>query len=369
MAACGGGDGKKAWVGTKLIPSDGVAKDHFGYAMALSTDGNTVVVGAPYADTGRGGVYVLAWDGARWSETKLIASDAAYYDEFGSSVAVSADGSTVLAGTHKNEAAYVFEWDGIAWNETKLADPGAGTVGASQGFGSSVALSQDASVVVVASSLGSTYVFERDLAGWAMKATLNSSKVASSTAISSDNDTIVQGWADSSTVAVYRRDGASWSGTGWTETLLQPSDAVANDEFGRSVSTSFGGDTIHVGAPTTIGFQQGAAYVYRRNGASWGEEKLVASDGRLRDFFGCSVSAAEDGTFVVGATGDAGTGYVYRPDGSRWTEAKLTPTDGATAVSFGASAAISSDGSTVAIGAPDYSWHVGGSVYVFRWRQ
>ena len=59
-------------------------------------------------------------------ETKLLASDGASYDEFGSSVAISDD--TVVVGARYGEgninysgSAYIYRFDGSSWIETKLA--------------------------------------------------------------------------------------------------------------------------------------------------------------------------------------------------------------------------------------------------------
>ena len=76
----------------KLIAADAAAGANFGRSVAV--DGDTIVIGAPYAGTG-GAVYVLrASDGAELA--KLTASDAALNDLFGSSVAI--DGSTIVVG-------------------------------------------------------------------------------------------------------------------------------------------------------------------------------------------------------------------------------------------------------------------------------
>lgn len=365
LVACSGdgaGDVAQRWTGEKLISSDRETYDYFGDAVAVSADGSTVVVGAPHVGLGLGAVYVLGWDGSGWSESRLEASDGAEYDEFGVSVAVSADGATVLAGSVAG-AAHVLAWDGAAWSETRLADPAAGTEAASTDFGTTVALSPDGTVAVVGSWPGSTCVFERDGAGWALQATLNTAAKAYATSISSDADTIVQGWAESSAVAVYERDGETW-----TETLLEPSDGVTGDDFGWSVSTAAGGDVIVVGAP---GYRVPAAvYAFSREGEGWAEQKVLAAKELDDTLFGRSVAAAEDGTIVIGGT-IAERAYVFRPTGGGWVQAaRLTPTDGFVDAAYGARAAISSDGSTIVIGAPEYWTNVGpnegGSVHVYR---
>ena len=82
--------------------------------------------------------------------------------------------------------------------------------------------------------------------------------------------------------------------------------------------------------------------------------KLIASDGAIEDFLGYSV-AAIGGTVVVGAHrdddngSDSGSAYVYRFDGSSWIETKLLASDGASSHGFGNSVAVSGD--TVVVGA------------------
>jgi len=88
----------------KQTASDGVWSDNFGYSVAI--DGATVVIGATGAGTG-GALYVfLTTDGgATYDEVaKLTASDGAYGDNFGVSVAI--DGDTVVVGGHASD------WEG-----------------------------------------------------------------------------------------------------------------------------------------------------------------------------------------------------------------------------------------------------------------
>ena len=99
----------------KLLPADGAHGDRFGTPLALS--GDTVVVGASYDDdsgTNSGSAYVFLRDGTSWSEqTKLLASDGAQDDAFGSTVALS--GGTAVVGANFDDdrgensgSAYVF---------------------------------------------------------------------------------------------------------------------------------------------------------------------------------------------------------------------------------------------------------------------
>ncbi len=96
----------------KLVPSDGVAPDYFGCAVALDDD--TAVIGAFWGDglvTDSGSAYVFARSGTLWSEqAKLFASDGEGYDEFGYAVSLWED--TALVGAFQDDgakgSAYVF---------------------------------------------------------------------------------------------------------------------------------------------------------------------------------------------------------------------------------------------------------------------
>ncbi len=90
----------------KLTASDGAGSDSFGISVAVS--GDTAVVGAFLDDhaglPNAGSAYVIVRSGTSWTEqAKLTASDAAVFDEFGFSVALSGD--TVVIGANADDPA------------------------------------------------------------------------------------------------------------------------------------------------------------------------------------------------------------------------------------------------------------------------
>jgi hypothetical protein len=87
----------------KLLAEDGAANDQFGYSVALSADGGTALLGMPYDDfdgnTNAGAAYVFRRDGDAWvQQAKLVSEPRGYSGSFGSDVALSADGRTALVG-------------------------------------------------------------------------------------------------------------------------------------------------------------------------------------------------------------------------------------------------------------------------------
>ena len=90
-----------SWVEeAKLMASDGAAGDLFGNAVSLS--GDVALIGANYDDDNgafSGSAYLFRFDGNSWvEEAKLMASDGAAFDEFGSAVALS--GNKALVGAY-----------------------------------------------------------------------------------------------------------------------------------------------------------------------------------------------------------------------------------------------------------------------------
>lgn len=85
----------------ELTGTGTVIGSHFGWSVAVSGLGTTAVAGelasASFGSIGPANVFALGRGG--WSQTaKLTASDAGQFDSFGSSVAVSALGTTALGG-------------------------------------------------------------------------------------------------------------------------------------------------------------------------------------------------------------------------------------------------------------------------------
>jgi hypothetical protein len=126
-----------------LKPSQTRAGMGFGKAVAVSGDGQTIAVGAPFdegAGPRSGRVFVFRKGATGWAqEAVLTASNQAAYDSFGYAVALSADGSTLLVGAPGADASAterdtgagdVFRRTGSTWAEeavlTTASAPGDG---------------------------------------------------------------------------------------------------------------------------------------------------------------------------------------------------------------------------------------------------
>ena len=106
----------------KLLASDGAASDQFGTSVGIS--GDTVVVGANFDDDKgdkSGAAYVYVRSNGNWTEQqKLVPGDGAAKDYFGQSVAI--DGDTLAVGAIENDeaeynagAVYVYTRENGEW--------------------------------------------------------------------------------------------------------------------------------------------------------------------------------------------------------------------------------------------------------------
>ncbi len=325
----------------RLNASDPAADDRFG--RLISVNGDTLVVGAPYDDglsnLDEGSAYVFHRQGGTWlQQAKLTASNPQGGDLFGDA-AVSGDvivvGSPGRAGSAPRGAAFVFVRQGSTWAQMKMLT--ASDAQDLDNFGCAVAVDADTIVAGArhddgpgGTNQGSAYVFVGQNTAWTQQAKLTAS------------------------------------------------DSAASDYFGSAVSIS--GNTMVVGAPlddtSTIGTNHGAAYVFVRQGTSWGQQaKLVPSTLTAEDRFGSSVSVSGD-TIVVGASPflapasqNQGSAYVFVREGTAWVQqAKLVAWDD-TPAGKDLSSSVSIDGDTVVIGVKE-DWGPGfkqsqGSAFVF----
>ena len=318
--------------------------DEFGFDVALSGDGNTLVVGAPGEDSAAteingdqadnssfdsGAVYVFRFDGVEWiQQTYIKASDGG--GRLGTTVDVGRGGERIAAGAWQAETAYIFDFDGTDWNE--LARLTASNRDPVDGF-FRVALSREGDTLIVGAS-------EEDSGATGIDGDQNDNSVRSAGA-----------------VYVFRFDGVGWSQQAYIKASNTGLDSTGwGDDFGSSVALSGDGDTLLVGAQFedsgAIGVNgdqsddsmrnAGAVYVFRFNGIDWSQQAYIKpSDTQDGQVFGRSLTVNEQADmFIVNGV------YVFRFDGNEWAEtARITPRKA------GADLAMSADGQTLAAGA------------------
>jgi hypothetical protein len=282
--------------GTKIVALDKEQEDYFGYSVAMSGDGNKVIVGAYLEDddlndqnsrSNAGSAYIYTYDGSNWDTgTKIIASDRAVDDIFGRSVAINSNGTKVIVGAEGGEAAYIFTYNGSSWVQQQILVASDGAAG--DKFGWSVGMNSNGTKVIVGAYL-------------------------------EDPGNL----SDAGAAYIYTYDGSNWD----TGTKIVAPDKEAGDVFGISVAMNSDGTKVIVGAYLEHAggiTDAGAAYIFAYDGSNWDTGlKITAPDKEASDQFssGTGVAMSGDGArVVVGANLDdvfsanSGAVYVYDRD-------------------------------------------------------
>src|SRR5205085_1471432 len=86
--------------GPKLVAAGEIGKGEFGFSTALSSDGNTALIGGPGNDTRVGAAWVFSRVGGTWTQQahKLAPRDEHGRAGFGYDVDLSGDAETALVG-------------------------------------------------------------------------------------------------------------------------------------------------------------------------------------------------------------------------------------------------------------------------------
>jgi len=357
----------------------------FGSSVALSADATTALVGGPDDDGRKGAAWVFTRSSeGPWAPQggKLVHADPAAKDRFGTSVALSADGNTALIGGYPSGGkgpVFVFTRSGGTWMRSDRLEPG-DEVGASQ-FGSSVALSDDGRTALVGgfsdnSGRGAAWVFVRTADGWRQQGPklkaideAGAGLFGSSVDLSADGNVALIGGPGDQWAGPFVTAGAAWiftrSGDTWSQfgPKLLPGGPISSSYFGWSVALSGDGNTAMVGGPRDVATEDGAVWVYARNGPVWGQQgpKLFPSDARVGNVtfhVGESVALSADGeTAVIGGSGvnfGRGAIWVYTRSGTTWSQRGRRIEAGAEigAGSLGSSVALAPDGNSAFVGGP-----------------
>ena len=140
--------------GDKIVGSGATANTRQGYAASLSSDGNTVALGAPTDNESEGAAWIFTRSGDRWTQqgSKLVGTGAVGNAWQGISLALASDGNTVIVGGYMDSssagAAWVFSRNAGIWSQQGSKLVGTGAQGPA-GQGISVSLSSDGTTAVV----------------------------------------------------------------------------------------------------------------------------------------------------------------------------------------------------------------------------
>jgi RHS repeat-associated protein len=132
--------------GSKLTGTGETGEGHLGASVAMSANGRTALVGGPNDNTKAGAAWVFTRSAGAWTQqgSKLTGTFESGEGQFGASVALSADGNTALVGGSGDKealgAAWEFTRSGTTWTQMGAKLKGAEETGKGH-FASSVALS------------------------------------------------------------------------------------------------------------------------------------------------------------------------------------------------------------------------------------
>ena len=386
----------------------GANQGHSGNSVAISGDGTTMIVGAPYESGGTSGingnqsdnsayasgaVYVFVRQGGDWVQQAYVKpSNTGQSDHFGASVAVSRDGNTMAVTAHWEASAatgvngnqrdesirqagavYVFTRTGTTWAQqayVKASNTGRAGEGDLPGdgdqFGYAVALSGDGQTLAVGA-------------------------IAEDSAAQQINgDQKDDSQATAGAVYVYSRAGATWT----QQAYVKGSHVETGDMFGFAVALNYDGNTLVASAFDERGSGRGinvphdnrangsgALYVFSRRAGAWTQDAYIkGSKTEATDQLGYSVAISDDGNTIASGAGDedcltpginppgcendspplgaaniwVGAAYVFVRNGAGtsavWSEQAFIKASNARPYnSFGVKLALSGDGNTLAV--------------------
>lgn len=342
------------WTDTAQVSCQGLGGDSTlfdGTSVAISADGNTLAIGAPYDRQGAahseniGSVFVFVRSGDTWNfQTRIRPDDYAlysYYDSFyamtfyygpqiGNSVALSSDGNYLIIGGSEDNSAgttkgvgrvWVYTRSGTTWTkQTSFYPPDYTTSGSGYvGFGINVAMTPDATTLLVGGpndntntggngAIGAAWIYTRSGTTWTKQAKLvptgyvqgyGGNYFGTGLSISSDGNTAIVGgrgerngtYGASGACYVFTRSGSSWSQQVRLSPTLVPS-LPNGSYFGKSTAVSSDGNTLVVAAPQNYSLKWGPS-VFTRSGTTWTYRTTLTSTQALSsEYQGTAVGIA-----------------------------------------------------------------------------
>lgn len=324
-----------AWVQIG-VDLNGVYQDQFGTSVALSANGERLAVGAPLHNgngDGLGMVRVYDLLAGVWVQVGVDIEGDSMYDNVGYSVSLTADGTRLATGAPGSGAGgvRVYKEVGGAWNQV--------------------------GVEIVGEVVG-------DQCGFAVSLSADGVRVAMS-ALSNDD-----GGTDAGQVRVYDEIGGAWTQVG------ADIDGTNAGDMAGWVSLAANGERLAIGA---IGFNgngpnSGHVRVFQDIGGVWTQVGADIQGEMAYDTDGRSVALSADGTrLAMGAINNDGNGTeagqvrIFDEIGGVWTQVGLPIEGEAEFDHSGSVIALTSDGGRLAIGAPhnDGNGPYAGQVRVF----
>lgn len=230
--------------GSKIVPSDLAGSNNkVGYSVALSSDGNKLAIGGPGNNANKGSTWIWIRTDTTWSQQKLKlygSTSSTTPSKQGTSVALSEDGNTLVIGgvgdDNGNGAVWIYVWSGTSWTllQSKLTD---NTNTAASNQGASVIISTDGNMIVYGSPLDNNGVGSVSVWG----------RTSSSASASGSNSSSSAASVSSSSAAKFTKI-QKMIGTGTSNTQSNQGTSVAISDDGLTLIVGGSSDDNNIGA-------------------------------------------------------------------------------------------------------------------------
>jgi hypothetical protein len=370
-----------------------VGIDQSGHSISLSSDGNILVIGAPFNDgNGKdsGHVRVYRNNNGSWEQIGTDINGEAVGDGSGWSVSISSNGSIIAIGAPFNDGNGINSGHVRVYNNNnnnsvwEQVGNDINAEAAGDRFGESVSLSSDGNIVAIGAiynndgngiNSGHVRVYRNNNGNWEQigsdidgeeardgsggAISLSSDGNILAVGATGNNGTDGQGGSGlSGYVRIYKNNNEVWEQIGHNI-----NGEAIGDYSGRSVNLSSDGNIIAIGAPWNDGNgnSSGHVRVYRNNNGIWEQIGSDIDGEAAEDQSGYSVSLSSDGSIVaIGAIKSDGgiterkPGHVriYRTNNGSWEQIGNDIDGEGDNNNFGLSVSLSTNGNIVAIGAP-----------------
>ncbi|MFM7155991.1 MAG: beta strand repeat-containing protein, partial [Bacteroidota bacterium] len=289
--------------GSKLTGSGAIGTPLQGTSVSLSANGNLLASGGQGDDSYAGAAWIFSQSGGTWTQqgSKLVGTGASGKARQGAALALSADATTLLVGGYNDNsragAVWVFTSSSGTWSQQGDKLVGSGGTQALQG--SSVAISANGNTILAGgpgdnSLAGSLWVFVRSSGIWSQQGTklagtsgAGSSRQGSATGLSADGNTAIWGgYGDNTNVGAYwafKRSGATWTQQGGK---ITGTGAVGAARQSTGLSVSANGSTAISGGPTDAS-GKGAAWVFIAGAQAYTQEvdtRVIAATEEMPEF-------------------------------------------------------------------------------------
>ncbi len=389
--------------GLKLIAgNDAIGQVHFGASgkgVAISADGNTAIIGGYPDDNQTGAAWIFTRNNGVWTQqgNKLVGSGAVGKAQQGSSVAINADGNTVLIGGQSDSsgvgAVWVFTRSNGVWTQQGKKLVGSGWQGSASLQGAAVSLSADGNTALIGgfydnnyqgTGRGAAWIFTRNDGNWKQQGSklvvndnIGPASFGEFVSLSADGNTAICGGStdnnNTGAAWVFIRNNGQWSQQGNKLIVNGITSPGGNQLSIGAVALNADGNTAIIGGIYDNNYL-GASWIFTRTNGIWTQQgnKLVGT-GSVQNpyvFQGGSVALSADGNIALsGANGDnnsVGAAWLFIRSGNSWSQpiGKLVGS-GYVGSPNQAGVCISSDGSTALIsGSQDNNNQ--GAVWVFE---